>query len=183
MATTYIALLRGVNVGGNTLSMERLRGLCAELGLRNARTYVQSGNLVFQAEGTVGRWSEALEQALAGKSRLPVRVLVRTGAEIAAVVARNPFLRETRVDPARLYVTFLSGLPAKSALAALGKVNAGPDRLSHAGREVYLHCPTGYGRSKLANNVLEKALGVAATTRNWRTVTTLAAMATTPGAV
>jgi uncharacterized protein (DUF1697 family) len=180
MTRRYVALLRGVNVGGNTLPMERLRGTCAELGLRNARTYVQSGNLVFEAAGLAERWAKVLEQALAGKSRLPVTVLVRSGAEMAALVARNPFLQQKGVDPARLYVTFLKDVPAKTALTVLKALDAGPDRLSHAGREVYLRCPAGYGRSKLSNNVLEKVLGVAATTRNWRTVTTLAEMAATP---
>jgi len=179
MARVFVALLRGVNVGGNTLSMAALRGLCAEIGLRNVRTYVQSGNLVFEADGTPERWAETLERALVGKARLPVTVLVRTGAEMASVVTRNPFLREKSVDPARLYVTFLKDAPAKSTLAALKAIEAGPDRLSHTGREVYLHCPTGYGRTKLSNNALEKMLGIAATTRNWRTVTTLAEMAAT----
>ncbi|HKF73122.1 MAG TPA: DUF1697 domain-containing protein [Stellaceae bacterium] len=102
MARVYIALLRGVNVGGNMLSMERLRAICAELGMRNARTYVQSGNVVFEADGTTAHWSETLEHALAGKSRLPVAVLVRTAAEIATVVERNPFLREKGLDPASM---------------------------------------------------------------------------------
>ena len=179
MARVFVALLRGVNVGGNTLSMAGLRGLCAELGLWNPRTYVQSGNLVFEADGAAERWSSALERALVGKARLPITVLVRTGTEIASVLARNPFLREKGIDPTRLYVTFLRDAPTKAALAALKAIDPGPDRLSHAGREVHLHCPTGYGRSKLSNNVLEKVLGVAATTRNWRTVTMLAEMAAT----
>ena len=179
MARILVALLRGVNVGGNTLSMAALRSLCEELGLRNARTYVQSGNLVFGADGTAERWAETLERALVGKARLPLTVLVRTGAEMASVVARNPFLREKGIDPARLYVTLLKKAPTKTTLAALKAIDAGPDRLSHSGREIYLHCPTGYGRTKLSNNTLEKVLGVAATTRNWRTVTTLVKMAAT----
>ena len=180
MAGVFVALLRGVNVGGNTLSMAGLRSLCAELGLRNARTYVQSGNVVFEAGGTAERWSKTLERALAGKSRLPVSVLVRTGSEIAATAKRNPFLREKTIDPAHLYVTFLKTSPAKAVVAALKAMESGPDRLSAVGREIYLHCPAGYGRSKLSNNILERALGLAATTRNWRTVTTLAEMAMAP---
>jgi uncharacterized protein (DUF1697 family) len=173
---TYIALLRGVNVGGNPLRMETLRNLCGELGLRNARTYVQSGNLVFEAEGAAAQWSEVLERALAGKVRLPVSVLVRTGAEMAKLVAGNPFLKERGIDPARLYVTFLKAALKNPALVALAEIEAGPDRFSASGREVFLHCPIGYGRSKLSNNVLERVLKIGATTRNWRTVTTLAAM-------
>jgi uncharacterized protein (DUF1697 family) len=179
---TYIALLRGVNVGGNALPMDRLRGLCRELGLANARTYVQSGNLVFQAEGTAAHWSDMLERALVGKTRLPVSVLVRTGAEIAKLVERNPFLREKGIDPARLYVTFLKQTPMKAALAALRAIEAGPDRFEPADRQIYLHCPDGYGRSKLANTVLERVLKTDATTRNWRSVTTLAKMAADPAA-
>jgi uncharacterized protein (DUF1697 family) len=174
---TFVALLRGVNVGGNSLRMETLRTLCAELGFGSARTYVQSGNLVFEAEGAAVHWSEVLERALVGKARLPVSVLVRTGAELAKLVAGNPFLREKGDDPARLYVTFLTEAPPRPALAALNAVEAGPDRFSPSGRDIYLHCPAGYGRSKLGNNVLERALKIRATTRNWRTVTTLAAMA------
>jgi uncharacterized protein (DUF1697 family) len=177
MTRAYVALLRGVNVGGNALSMERLRGLCSKLGLKQVRTYVQSGNLVFEADESAAHWSDVLERALAGKSRVPISVLVRTGAEMAQVIERNPFAREKGIDPARLHVTFLKRAPAKPALAGLSAIEAGSDRLSPAGREIYLHCPNGYGRSKLSNNVLERVLGVAATTRNWRTVATLAEMA------
>jgi len=175
----YIALLRGVNVGGNALSMERLRGICAELGLENARTYVQSGNLIFDAAGSAERWSKSLERALVGKARLPITVLVRSRAEMAAVIEHNPFAGERGIDLARLHVTFLRQTPKQAALTALNAIAAGPDRLSHTGREIYLYCPNGYGRSKLANNAIERVLGFAATTRNWRTVTTLAEMAAT----
>ena len=175
----YIALLRGVNVGGNALSMERLRGICAELGLENARTYVQSGNLIFDAAGSAERWSKSLERALVGKARLPITVLVRSRAEMAAVIEHNPFAGERGIDLARLHVTFLRQTPKQAALTALNAIDAGPDRLSQAGREIYLYCPNGYGRSKLANNAIERVLGFAATTRNWRTVTTLAEMAAT----
>ena len=179
-AQAYVALLRGVNVGGNTLSTEQLRGICAELGLENARTYVQSGNLVFDAAGSAERWSKSLEQALAGKARLPITVLVRSRAEMAALVERNPFAGETGIDLSRLHVTFLRQAPKRAALTALNAIDAGPDRLSHAGREIYLHCPNGYGRTKLSNTMIEKTLSVAATTRNWRTSNTLLEMASRP---
>jgi hypothetical protein len=123
---TYIALLRGINVGGNVLRMERLRDLWAELGFPNARTYVQSGNIVFEASGSASGWVERMEQRLAEETRLPVSVLLRSRAEWKRLVARNPF-----------------ALPA------------GADRFQLAGSEVYLHCPQGYGKSKLANHALE----------------------------
>jgi uncharacterized protein (DUF1697 family) len=173
IVSAYIALLRGVNVGGNTLKMERLREVCAELGLKNARTYVQSGNVVFEAHGTAGRWAAALEKRLAGEARLPVSVIVRTGAEMGRVIAANPFLQERGIDLARLHVTFLPAEPAKAGLERLDTLKAGTDRFRCVGRDIYLHCPNGYGKSKLSNNAIEKALSLRATTRNWNTVNKL----------
>jgi len=174
----FIALLRGVNVGGNALSMERLRALCGELGGKDPRTYVQSGNLVFVASGSTSRWSTVLARKLTGETRLPVTIIVRTAAEMAKVAVGNPFLKETGIDPAKLHVTFLEQAPAKTARAALDALaaKAGADRLVLADAEVYLHCPDGYGRSKLANAALEKTLGLRATTRNWNTVSKLVEM-------
>jgi len=90
----FVALLRGVNVGGNILRMERLREICAGLGAKNPRTYVQSGNVVFEAAGSGAAWEAKLEKALAGESRLPVSVIVRTGDELKKVLGGNPFLKE-----------------------------------------------------------------------------------------
>jgi uncharacterized protein (DUF1697 family) len=170
----YIALLRGVNVGGNILKMERLRELCAKLGARNARTYVQSGNIVFEAQGSALHWAEALERKLAGESRLPVSVIVRTAAEMSAVLAGNPFLMEKGIDTARLAVTFLQHPPAKPALAALSTLKIGSERFHCAGKEIYLHCPDGFANAKLYT--LDKVLAQRTTTRNWNTVTKLREM-------
>jgi uncharacterized protein (DUF1697 family) len=166
----YVALLRGVNVGQNMLGMERLREICAELRLKNARTYVQSGNVVFDADGTAAKWAQALERKLAGETRLPVTVIVKTQAEISNILAANPFLEEKGIDPKRLHVTFLRQSPEKSAVEALARIRAGPDRLRWLGAEIYLHCPQGYGTSKLSNVAIERVLAVRATTRNWNTV-------------
>jgi uncharacterized protein (DUF1697 family) len=171
--SVYIALLRGVNVGGNMLKMERLREVCAELGLKNARTYVQSGNVVFEAQGTAGKWAASLEKSLVGEARLPVSVIVRTAADMGRVIAANPFSKERGIDVARLHVTFLQREPDRKALAGLDGLKSGADRFSCLGSEIYLHCPNGYGQSRLKNNVLEKVLGLRATTRNWNTVNKL----------
>jgi uncharacterized protein (DUF1697 family) len=174
---TYIALLRGVNVGGNVLKMERLRAACMELGLTHVRTYVQSGNVVFAAQGSAAHWSSALEQKLIGASRLAVSVMVRTETQLARVAAANPFLREPGIDHARLAVVFLNRAPGRAAWQALDALGAGSDRFHTAGTEIYLHCPNGFGRTKLTNNAVERALVVRATSRNWNTVTKLVAMA------
>jgi uncharacterized protein (DUF1697 family) len=173
----YIALLRGVNVGQNLLKMERLRDLCAELAFKNVATYVQSGNVVFEAEGSSSHCSQAIEQKLAGETRLPVTVIVKTPAELGAVIRRNPFLKDKGIDRSKLHVTFLAGAAAKDGLSKLSAIKAGKDQLRLSGNEVYLYCPHGYGTSKLSNSAIEKALSVRATTRNWNTVNKLYAMA------
>ena len=174
---TYVALLRGVNVGQNTLKMERLRQLWSELGFKNVTTYVQSGNVVFEAEGSPTSWSSAIDQRLAGETRLPVAVLVRTPAELKSIIVRNPFLKEKAIDRSKLHVTFLASAAGKDALKKLSAVNAGADHFRLSGREVYLYCPNGYGRTKLSNNAIERVLSVKATTRNWNTVKRLCEIA------
>jgi uncharacterized protein (DUF1697 family) len=169
----YVALLRGVNVGQNILRMDRLREVCSEMKLKNVRTYVQSGNVVFEGQGSAAHWSQALERKLAGETRLPVTVIVRTAAEMAKVLAENPFLSGKEIDITKLHVTFLQHAPAKSAVEALGNLKAGGDRFRWVGKEIYLHCPGGYGESKLSNSVIEKILSLRATTRNWNTVNKL----------
>jgi len=170
----YVALLRGINVGGNILKMDRLRELCAALGTKNVSTYVQSGNIVFEARGTASHWAQTLERKLAGESRLPVSVVVRTAAEMSTVLAGNPFLKEKGIDNARLAVTFLQQAPAKPALDALAALKIGSERYHCAGKEIYLHCPDGFANAKLYT--LEKVLTQRTTSRNWNTVTKLCEM-------
>lgn len=171
--TTHIALLRGINVGGNTLRMERLRALFAELGFDGARTYVQSGNVLFTAARPPAGLAALIEGRLVRETRLPVCVLIRTPAQLKRIVAANPFLKEPGIDARKLHVTFLAGRAPKSGLAALGAVKGGADRWHAAGEEIYLHCPDGYGRSKLSNAAIERMLATRATTRNWNTVRAL----------
>jgi len=171
---TFIALLRGVNVGGNILKMDRLREICAKLGAKNPRTYVQSGNVVFEAAGSAAAWEAKLEKALVGESRLPVSVMVRSAAEVSKVLAGNPFLREKGIETIRLGVTFLQEPPSKPALAALAALQIAPERYHVDGREIYIHCPNGFGNSKLY--LLEKVLKQRTTTRNWNTVGKLCEM-------
>jgi len=173
----YVALLRGVNVGGNVIKMERLRELWSALGFENARTYVQSGNVVFEAAGSPAKWSGVIERRLAGEVRLPVTVILRTPAELRRVIANNPFLKEKAMDRSKLHVTFLGSAVTKDASKKLSGINAGADRFHVSGHEVYLHCPNGYGRTRLSNNAIEKALSMRATTRNWNSVNKLHEMA------
>lgn len=171
---TYIALLRGVNVGQNVLKMERLRGLCVDLGAENVRTYLQSGNVVFEGEGAASQWASMLEKGLAGETRLPVTVIVRNAPEISAVLKGNPFLKEEGIDVARLGVVFLQQPLSKAALEALHAMKIGRERFHCAPKEIYIHCPDGFGRAKLY--LLDKVVAQRTTTRNWNTVVNLAQM-------
>jgi uncharacterized protein (DUF1697 family) len=175
--TSYIALLRGINVGDNMLKMERLRKIFADLGFPDARTYLQSGNVLFSAKGEPADLAAMVESKLSDVTRLPVSVIVKAPAQLQRVVAANPFAREAAALPKTVHVTFLAGAASKAGLAAIGKLQAGSDRWQAAGSEIYLHCPNGYGRTKLNNTALERALGLRATTRNWSTVTALLTMA------
>jgi len=174
---THIALLRAVNVGANMLKMGHLREVLAELGFADVKTYLQSGNVLFNAKGTSARLAAIIEERVSEVTRLPVSAIVRTPPELQRIIAANPFAEEAGVSPRTVHVTFLAGTAPKATAAAIGKLQSGTDRWHAAGSEIYLCCPDGYGRTKLNNTALERALGLRATTRNWKTVTALHAMA------
>jgi uncharacterized protein (DUF1697 family) len=170
----WVALLRGINLGArNKVSMAALKELFADLGAEDVETYVQSGNVLFRSSGARDELVRAVETEIEKRLGLQVTVLLRTDAELAKLVADNPFA-EGEPDPVKLHVTFLAERPDRSRTAALDEEQFAPDRFRVTRDAVYLHCPNGYGRSKLSNAYFEKQLRVAATTRNWRTVTTLA---------
>jgi uncharacterized protein (DUF1697 family) len=174
----YVAMLRGINVTGhNIIPMEQLRAHCAALGLKNVKTYVQSGNIVFEAKETAGHWAGAIETMIKKKYGFDVPVLMRTAAEMESIFKSNPFLKGKGIDMARLYVSFLSGVPKKEGLKALASVAAAEDRFESVDREIYLYCRGGYGNTKLSNNLVEKKLGLSATTRNWNSVGKLCELA------
>jgi uncharacterized protein (DUF1697 family) len=169
VSTTYAALLRGINLGArNRVAMQDLRALVEELGGEDVRTYLQSGNVVF---GGRALSADALAKGIREALGVDAKVLLRSKAELAKIVRGNPF---PKADPATLHVTFLADAAGKARVKKLAEREFAPDELDVAGREVYLRCPNGYGRSKLSNAFLEKQLGVPATTRNWKTVKALA---------
>lgn len=171
----YIAMLRGINVSGHkTIKMENLRELCSDLGFRNVETYVQSGNIVFQTPiENPGALSKRIGEAILHSFGFDAPVIVRTSKQMRNVIANNPFLKEKDVDSSKLHVTFLSESAQKDSLTKLETLSTGPDRFYTAHQEIYLYCPGGYGRTKLSNSAIEKALWVRATTRNWKTTNTL----------
>lgn len=170
---THVALLRGVNVGGkNKLPMKELVALAEAAGAKGARTYIQSGNLVFEATAAAARaFPGRLEAALAGRG-LRVPVVQRSADELAAVVEGNPWLARG-ADPKTLHVAFLLAAPEPARLAALDPARSPPDAIVARGRELFLHLPNGVGRSKLTNDYLDRTLGTTTTVRNWNTVLAL----------
>jgi uncharacterized protein (DUF1697 family) len=166
----FVVLLRGINVGGrNRLPMARLRELCEEAGCIDVATYIQSGNVVLRSDHPRDALRAALEQALARELASAPAVVVRTEAELAQVLASNPF---PEADPASLHVAFATeevepGVETDEFL---------PDELRVRGWEIYLHLPNGLGRSKLPP-ALERRLPGPITIRNWRTVGKLAELA------
>ena len=175
----YISLLRGVNLGAhNRMKMEDLRKSCAALGFEQIKTYVQSGNIVFKAskQSTSGL-SEKIKEKILSDFKYTVPVITKTADEIEKALHNNPFLKEKGIDASKLHVSFLWEVPVLSALKKLETLPAKPDLFRHVGSEIYLYCPNGYGTSKLSNNILERVLSVGVTTRNWKTVNNLYAMA------
>ena len=180
--TTFVALLRGVNVGGRTLPMAALRQALQEAKYADVRTYVQSGNVLFTAAGDQPQdEAAAIEKLIRRVFGLDVQVLVLTAGQLADIAAANPF-PGTGVDERFLHVTFLFEPVPEDVFTVLELPMADGERVALGGRgetgrrAVYLHLPHGYGRSKLGNAYFERALRLPATTRNWRTVTTLVAM-------
>ena len=168
----YVALLRGINVGRHRrISMADLRRVLENAGLDDVSTYLQSGNVLFMGKGPEARLASTLEQAIREELAPGVSVILRSKTELARIASTNPFERH---DPAKLHVTFLDTRPTAARARTLDPELAAPDEFRLRGRELYLHYPKGYGRSKLTNAYFEKQLRVVATTRNWRTVTTLA---------
>jgi uncharacterized protein (DUF1697 family) len=146
--------------------MEDLRTLCGDLGFRNVETYVQSGNIVLQSSlenPTI--ISKRVGAKIIESLGFEVPVIVRTSKEMRNVISNNPFLKENGVDSSKLHVTFLSEIVQETSLEKLAELSTGPDRFHPASREIYIYCPIGYGRTKLSNVGIEKALSVTATTR------------------
>ena len=170
--TTYVALLRGINVGGHRpVGMPALRGLFEGLGYPNVATYIQSGNVVFDASGRDTRAiTEELELAILGELGFGVDVVVRSAAEMAAVVAGNPFVPRV-TDTKALHVAFARD-PIKGAPTVDRDIAPGEARIGSG--VIYLHAPGGFGRSKLTDALLKRLAGSLVTTRNWNTVTRLA---------
>jgi uncharacterized protein (DUF1697 family) len=178
---TSIALLRGINVGGkNTVRMAELVSLLQSLHFANVSSYLQSGNFVFDHNRAgPSALSDGIEQAISQKFGFDVKVIVRTAEELRSLILGNPLLGMPKIDKEKLHVTFLKEAPQKPDISYFEEVKDAEELLRIKGKEVFLYCPNGYGRSKLTNQAFEKKLSTVATTRNWKTVNALAEMVKT----
>jgi len=172
-----IVLLRGVNLASrNRIAMPDLRQALEGAGFGDVGTYVQSGNVVLSTPLSAKRVGSDVERLLADRFELDVKVVVRTRAELAKVVERNP-LGKVATNPKLYQVTFLDAAPSAEVLRKLEAAAAGKEQVAHVGRELFAWHPDGVARSKLAALMSGKGLGVTATARNWATVTRLLEMA------
>jgi uncharacterized protein (DUF1697 family) len=177
--TTYIALLRAVNVGGHqAVTMGALRTLLTDVGFSNVRSLLQSGNLVFRGDPRPSARLERLLEAEAEK-RLALTTLffVRTATEWATLVARNPFPEFAERDPGHLVLMALKDTPTPEAVKTLQAAITGPEVARVDGTSAYITYPVDIGHSRLTVNLIERTLGTRATARNWNTVLKLKAVA------
>lgn len=174
---TYIALFRGINVGGNNiLPMEELVALLENLGSQSVKTYIQSGNAVFQHKAeSASELSERIKAAVKESHGFKPQVLLLKVADMEQAIASNPF-PEAESEPKTLHLYFLANPPENPDLKTLDRLKQANERYRLNGKVFYLHAPDGIGRSKLAAQA-EKSLGVAATARNWRSVCKILTMA------
>jgi uncharacterized protein (DUF1697 family) len=173
---TILCLLRGVNVGGNhKMKMEELRQLFIDLGYTNARTFIQSGNIVFKAQKMPD--AKKLEKAIEERFGFHSDVILRTATEMQETIARNPFADREGLDGSRLLVTFLSRDPAPDGAQKLQAMDLAGEEAHLRGRELFIYFQNGAGKTKLKFPAVAKALGESGTARNWNSVLKLAEMA------
>jgi uncharacterized protein (DUF1697 family) len=161
----YIAILRGINVSGSKkLPMAELRTLLSTLGFTDVQTYIQSGNVVFKAaKQNQEKLGNQIAEAIKKQYDYEVPVLVKTIEQWKVAIANNPF---TESDISKQGITFLATIPEEIII----EIDSKEDRFQIINSEIYLDCPTGFGRTKLTNNFFERKLKTRATTRNWKTI-------------
>jgi uncharacterized protein (DUF1697 family) len=176
--TTYIAFLRGINVSGQKLiKMDHLKGVLESKMVKNVRTYIQSGNVVFESsESEAHLLTEQIEQLIETTYSFQVTVILRTLQELENIISETPYKVEELLETDSLYVSFLSEQPTKEEIAACLSFQNDIDEFTISDKEVYILIHKKYGETKFSNHFLEKKLKVAATTRNWATVNKLVIM-------
>lgn len=175
----YIVLLRGINVGGrNKLPMADLRELLRKNGYHNITTYIQSGNIILSSNNNANTINNHIKDLLHKTFNYTIAVITLTVAEINACFTNNPFL-DTENDGKFLHVTFLNNAPSKALIPLLNINTQANETYKIIDKFVYLYTPDGFAKTKFTNTQFEKKLNTEATTRNWKTVGKLVALANT----
>jgi uncharacterized protein (DUF1697 family) len=173
---THLALLRGINVGGkNALPMKELAQMFSDAGCTNVRTFIQSGNVIFEAPGGATKIAEAVTATIERKFGYRIPVIIRTSEQLLKTIRGNPYLK-AGVDEKWLHVYFLADSPKAGAIAGLDPARSAPDAFHARGQEIYLHLPNGMARTKLTNAYFDSKLSTICTARNWATVLKLSEM-------
>jgi uncharacterized protein (DUF1697 family) len=174
--TRRIAILRGINVGGRRkILMADLKKLLNDLGFESVQTYIQSGNVIFEAKDKESNHALAsqIEKAISNIFGYDVPVIVRNADQMNKSIQNNPFLKSDQVDIDRLHLTFLKEIPRNDNLVKINTYDFQPDKFEVIGDDVFLYCAGKSSDSKLTNAFFENKLKVTATTRNWKTVLAL----------
>jgi uncharacterized protein (DUF1697 family) len=172
----HVALLRGINVGGkNILPMKDLARMFAEAKCASVQTYIQSGNVIFEAPAGAPKIAELVQAKIERQFGYRVPVVLRTREQLLNTIRDNPFLPAVS-DHRWLHVYFLADPPKASSIAGLDPARSSPDAFQVLGQEIYLHLPNGMARTKLTNAYFDSKLSTTCTARNWATVLTLSAM-------
>lgn len=168
-------MLRGINVSGQKkIRMVELQEVYESIKLTNVRTYLQSGNVVFDCkEDDVSKLTKLIEKKIEKTFGYSVTVFIRDAKNLKRIINSNPFIIKRNEDTSSLYVTFLYNHSSQSSLSNLDTVNNDGDEFYFGEEEIFIFCPNGYGRTKLNNNFFERKLKTPATTRNWNTVNAL----------
>ncbi len=171
----YVVLIKGINVGSrNRIKMADLVDSLNNIGLNNMKTYLQSGNIIFDHDSfDTSNIAQFIESIISQKFGLNVNVIIRKEDEIESIIENNPFIKDPDIELDKLHVTFLEEIPDKQLILNLNIKKGENERFEFKGKEIYLYLPNGYSRTKLTNNNFEKKLKITATTRNWKTVNKL----------
>jgi uncharacterized protein (DUF1697 family) len=174
MSATYLALLRGINLGPkNKIAMPELSAMFSDAGCHNVRTYIQSGNVIFTAPSELSKpLPDLITTQIQKRLGHKIPVILRTVSEMRTVVRSNPFLKEGTAEDI-LHLMFLAALPKPSAVKSLDPDRSPPNQFVVCGKEVYLRFPDGFARNKLTSSFFDSRLGTIGTVRTWRTVTKL----------
>ncbi len=168
----YVVLLRGINVAGkNRIKMIDLKSMFESLNFKNVKTYIQSGNVVFDYEITdIIKLTNSIEVKITNTFGFFVKVIVRNEQEFRSIINNNPYVNDPNIELDKLHVVLMSDIPDPKLVLSLDIKKEDNEKFLINSREIYLYCPNGYGKTKLNNAMFEKKLNIACTTRNWKTM-------------